>query len=145
MHLDIDAFFPSVEQSRMPFLRGKPVVVGSGVIASCSYEARRFGLHAGMAIHEARKRCPQAVYLAGDAQVYRSFAEKIWEQCHTMSPAVDTACAFFTWMIPLVRSKSDSSTHQISPGVSSLPEPPRLWRTTTTGFMSWHSIRHRHR
>lgn len=90
MHMDIDAFFPSVEQSRMPFLRGKPVVVGSGVIASCSYEARRFGLHAGMAIHEAKKRCPQAVYLEGDAQVYRSFAEKIWEQCHTMSPAVDT-------------------------------------------------------
>ncbi|MFH2000998.1 MAG: DNA polymerase IV [Planctomycetota bacterium] len=90
MHLDIDAFFPSVEQARMPFLKGKPVVVGSGVIASCSYEARHFGLHAGMALHEARKLCPQAVYLAGEAQVYKAFAQKVWEQCHLISPAVDT-------------------------------------------------------
>jgi DNA polymerase-4 len=90
MHLDIDAFFPSVEQARLPFLKGRPVVVGSGVIASCSYEARRFGLRAGMALHEARRLCPQAVYLAGDAQIYRSFAEKIWEICHTLTPSVDT-------------------------------------------------------
>ena len=90
MHLDIDAFFPSVEQVRTPFLRNRPVVVGSGVIASCSYEARRFGLRAGMPLHEARRLCPDAVYLAGDAQVYQAFAERIWEICHTVSPAVDT-------------------------------------------------------
>jgi DNA polymerase-4 len=90
MHLDMDAFFPSVEQARAPFLRGKPVVVGSGVIASCSYEARRHGLHAGMALHEARRLCPHAVYLEGEAQVYRAFAETIWDLCHTISPAVDT-------------------------------------------------------
>ncbi|MBU0754257.1 MAG: DNA polymerase IV [Planctomycetes bacterium] len=90
MHLDIDAFFPSVEQARLPFLKNRPVVVGSGVIASCSYEARRFGLHAGMAIHEARRLCPDAVYLAGDAQVYKAFSEKVWTLCHTLSPAVDT-------------------------------------------------------
>lgn len=90
IHLDIDAFFPSVEQSRLPFLKDRPVVVGSGVIASCSYEARRFGLHAGMAIHEAKRLCPDAVYLAGDAQVYKAFSEKVWTLCHTLSPAVDT-------------------------------------------------------
>jgi DNA polymerase-4 len=90
MHLDIDAFFPSVEQARMPFLRGRPVIVGSGVIASCSYEARRIGLYAGMPIHEARRLCPDGVYLDGDAQVYKSFAERVWEVCHTLSPAVDT-------------------------------------------------------
>jgi len=90
MHLDIDAFFPSVEQARAPFLKNRPVVVGSGVIASCSYEARGYGLHAGMALHDARRLCPHAVYLEGDAQVYRSFAEQVWSICHTISPAVDT-------------------------------------------------------
>ncbi len=90
MHLDVDAFFPSVEQARLPFLAGRPVVVGSGVIASCSYEARGFGLHAGMALHEARKLCPHAVYLAGDSKVYRSFADRVWELCREISPAVDS-------------------------------------------------------
>jgi DNA polymerase-4 len=47
LHLDIDAFFASVEQARDPRLRGRPVLVGNGVIASCSYEARRYGLRAG--------------------------------------------------------------------------------------------------
>jgi len=54
--------------------------VGAGVIASCSYEARRFGLKAGMALSEARRLCPRAVILDGHAQTYRCFAEKIFEQ-----------------------------------------------------------------
>ena len=54
LHVDVDAFFASVEQLLIPALRGQAVVVGSGVIASCSYEARAFGLHAGMPLHEAR-------------------------------------------------------------------------------------------
>ena len=48
LHLDIDAFFAYIEQLRNPHLKGRPVIVGNGVIASCSYEARRFGLSAGM-------------------------------------------------------------------------------------------------
>jgi len=90
MHLDIDAFFPSVEQARLPFLRGLPVIVGAGVIASCSYEARRLGLSAGMPLHDARRICPQGIFLDGDAQVYKSFAEKAWAICRDFSPAVDT-------------------------------------------------------
>ena len=64
LHVDIDAFFASIEQRRDPRLRGRPVIVGTGVIASCSYEARRFGLKAGMTLSEARRLCPQAVVLA---------------------------------------------------------------------------------
>ena len=48
LHVDIDAFFAAIEQRRNPRLRGKPVIVGAGVIASCSYEARQYGLRAGM-------------------------------------------------------------------------------------------------
>lgn len=90
LHADIDAFFASVEQIRYPSLRGKPVVVGAGVIASCSYEARRFGLTAGMRLTEARRRCPAVIILEGHEKVYRAFAERIFAICRTMSPAVET-------------------------------------------------------
>jgi len=90
MHLDIDAFFASVEQVRNPQLAGKPVIVGSGVIASCSYEARHFGLYAGMSLAAARRLCPGVVILAGNYQVYRPFAEKIWETCRAFTPALET-------------------------------------------------------
>jgi hypothetical protein len=81
LHLDIDAFFAAIEQLRDPRLAGKPVIVGAGVIASCSYEARRFGLKAGMSLSEAKRLCPHAVILDGHAQTYRCFAEKIFELC----------------------------------------------------------------
>ena len=90
LHVDIDAFFAAIEQQRDPRLQGKPVIVGAGVIASCSYEARRFGLRAGMALSEARRLCPQAVILEGHAQVYRCFAEEIFARCREFSPAVET-------------------------------------------------------
>ena len=90
LHVDIDAFFAAIEQLRDPRLKGRPVIVGAGVIASCSYEARRFGLHAGMALGEARRLCPEAVILDGHAQVYRCFADDIFACCHEISPAVET-------------------------------------------------------
>jgi len=90
LHVDIDAFFAAIEQLRDPRLKGKPVIVGAGCIASCSYEARRFGLHAGMALSEARRLCPEAVILEGHAQVYRCFAEVIYERCRAIAPAVET-------------------------------------------------------
>jgi DNA polymerase-4 len=90
LHVDIDAFFAAIEQQRDPRLAGRPVIVGAGVIASCSYEARRFGLHAGMALTEAKRLCPDAVILEGHAQVYRCFAECIFERCRALSPDVET-------------------------------------------------------
>lgn len=90
LHVDIDAFFAAIEQLRNPRLKGRPVIVGAGCIASCSYEARRFGLHAGMALSEARRLCPEAVILEGHAQVYRCFAEVIFECCRAIAPAIET-------------------------------------------------------
>lgn len=90
LHVDIDAFFAAIEQRRNPSLRGKPVIVGAGVIASCSYEARQYGLRAGMRLSEARRLCPQAVILAGHAQVYRCFAEDIFGRCRALAPEVET-------------------------------------------------------
>src|SRR5258708_29543770 len=90
LHVDIDAFFAAIEQQRDPRLKGKPVIVGAGVIASCSYEARRYGLRAGMRLSEARRLCPHAVFLEGHAQIYRCFAEDIFARCREFSPAVET-------------------------------------------------------
>jgi len=89
MHVDIDAFFASVEQVRNPRLRGKPVIVGSGVIASCSYEARKYGLRAGMPLSKARRLCPHAVILEGHYPTYRCFSEKVFEICRRVAPQVE--------------------------------------------------------
>ena len=90
LHVDIDAFFAAIEQRRNPALRGKPVIVGAGVIASCSYEARRYGLRAGMRLSEAKRLCPQVVILEGHAQVYRCFAEDVFGRCRALAPEVET-------------------------------------------------------
>jgi DNA polymerase-4 len=90
LHLDIDAFFASVEQARDPRLAGRPVIVGNGVIASCSYEARRYGLRAGTPLSEARRLCPEAVILDGHEPTYRAFARRIWELLAEVTPDLDT-------------------------------------------------------
>ena len=96
LHVDVDAFFASVEQVLRPELRGRPVVVGGGtggrgVVASASYEARRFGLKAGMPIHRARELCPEAVYLSGSFERYNRFSERVFELLCGVSPSVEQA------------------------------------------------------
>ena len=90
LHLDVDAFFASVEQLKNPRLRGKPVVVGNGVIASCSYEARRYGLRAGMPLRQAQRLCPHATFLDGNQHTYSCFAEAVWEVARRWLPAMET-------------------------------------------------------
>ncbi len=90
LHLDIDAFFASIEQLKNPRLRGRPVIVGTGVIASCSYEARRFGLKAAMPIRQAVRICPDVVVLDGNQHTYRCFTDAIWEIARRWLPAMET-------------------------------------------------------
>lgn len=81
LHLDLDAFFASVEQRDKPSLRGKPVVVGGlgprGVVSTASYEARRFGVRSAMRTAEARARCPHAAYLTGRFDAYRDTSRAV--------------------------------------------------------------------
>jgi len=82
MHVDMDAFYAAVEQRDDPALRGRPVVVGArpggrGVVATCSYEARRFGIRSAMPIGEAWRRCPDAVYLRPRMAYYAAISRRI--------------------------------------------------------------------
>ncbi len=83
MHVDMDAFFASVEQRDFPELRGKPVIVGGksrrGVVATASYEARRFGVHSAMPITKARELCPHGVFVVPRFDAYREASEEIHE------------------------------------------------------------------
>jgi DNA polymerase-4 len=89
MYLDIDAFFPSVEQARFPDLCGKPVIVGSGVVASSSYEARRYGISAGTPIAHALRLCPGTIVLKGHQHTYSSFARHIFDHCRRITPSLE--------------------------------------------------------
>jgi DNA polymerase-4 len=82
IHIDMDAFFASVEQRDNPALRGQPVIVGGdpdgrGVVAACSYESRRFGVHSAMPSSRARRLCPEAVFLRPRFEVYRGVSLRI--------------------------------------------------------------------
>jgi DNA polymerase-4 len=92
-HVDLDAFFASVEQLDDPGLRGKPVVVGAspggrGVVSTCSYEARAFGIHSAMPIGEAWRRCPTAVFLPPRMERYSELSSRVIEIFASMSPEV---------------------------------------------------------
>ncbi|MFB9620419.1 DNA polymerase IV [Brooklawnia cerclae] len=93
LHLDLDAFFASVEQRDKPSLRGKPVVVGGiggrGVVATASYEAREFGVRSAMPTAEARRRVPHAAYLGGRFDAYRQSSRIVMALLHELSPLVE--------------------------------------------------------
>jgi DNA polymerase-4 len=94
MQIDLDAFFVSVEQRENPELKGKPVVVGGrphgrGVVASASYEARAFGLHAGMPLTTASRLCPQAIFIEGSFPKYRDASERFMTIVADFSPYVE--------------------------------------------------------
>jgi len=95
-HVDMDAFFVSVEELYDPSLKGKAVVVGGqrherGVVSAASYEARKFGVHSAMPLRTAAKLCPQAIFVDGHPTRYRECSEKVYEVLSSFSPLVEMA------------------------------------------------------
>lgn len=93
LHLDLDTFFVSVERLINPQLEGKPVVVGGmgdrGVVSTCSYEARRFGVHSAMPMKMARQLCAQAVFIRGDMELYSRYSRLVTEIIADSAPVYE--------------------------------------------------------
>src|SRR5204862_518882 len=93
-HVDMDAFFVSVEELFDPSLKGKPVVVGGqrdqrGVVAAASYATRKFGIHSAMPLRTAAKLCPQAIFVEGHPDRYRECSEKVPHVLSSFSPQIE--------------------------------------------------------
>ena len=96
LHIDMDAFFAAVEQKRQPALIGTPVVIGGsgdptkrGVVATASYEARKFGIHSAMPLKTAYSLCPQAVFLPVDYEAYSRESQKVKNILRSLTPAIE--------------------------------------------------------
>ena len=95
-HVDMDAFFVSVEELFDPGLKGKPVVVGGrpnerGVVSAASYAARKFGVHSAMPLRTASKLCPQAIFIDGHPKRYREYSQRAYAVLGRFSPKVEMA------------------------------------------------------
>lgn len=90
-HVDMDAFFASIEIVRNPSLKGKPVIVGGrpdsrGVVSTCSYEARKYGIRSAMSLKEAYKKCPNGIFLDGNYSLYSECSDQIMEIFRDLTP-----------------------------------------------------------
>jgi DNA polymerase-4 len=95
VHMDLDSFFVSVERLLDSSLNGKPVIIGGssdrGVVSSCSYEARLFGVHAAMPTRMAKQLCPQAIFIQGDHDEYSKYSNIVTEIIEAHTPVVEKA------------------------------------------------------
>ena len=94
LHVDMDAFFASIEQRDNPEYRNKPLIVGGrtrGVVSTCSYEARKFGIRSAMPIFEAKRRCPHGIFISPRGKVYQEVSREIHAVLQNYSPLVELA------------------------------------------------------
>lgn len=96
IHLDMDAFFAAIEQRDKPELRGKPIIVAGpssrrGVVSTCSYEARVFGVHSAMPTKTAERLCPQGIFIPGNMAHYQAVSREIREIMYSFTPIVESA------------------------------------------------------
>src|SRR6186713_1079952 len=92
VHLDLDAFFVSVECLKNSSFKGKPLIVGGGergVVAACSYEARKFGVHSAMPMRTALFLCPQATVISGDYEDYSKYSRMVTEVIRERVPILE--------------------------------------------------------
>jgi DNA polymerase IV len=137
IHLDLDAFFVAVECQRNPFLKGKPLIVGGssrrGVVAACSYETRKFGVHSAMPVYLALQLCPDATVISGDVEAYTVASHLVTEIIADSAPlfekssidefyidasGMDRYFGAFKWAVELRKKIVKESNLPISMGMS---------------------------
>jgi DNA polymerase IV len=137
VHLDLDAFFVAVECKRNPKLRGKPLIVGGssrrGVVAACSYETRRFGVHSAMPMYLALQLCPDAMVISGDMEAYSQhshlvtdiiadtvpvFEKSSIDEFYIDASGMDRFFGAFKWAVELRKKIMKESDLPISLGMS---------------------------
>lgn len=137
IHLDLDAFFVAVECQRNPFLKGKPLIVGGssrrGVVAACSYETRKFGVHSAMPVYLALQLCPDAIVISGDVEAYTVASHLVTEIIADSAPlfekssidefyidasGMDRYFGAFRWAVELRKKIVKESNLPISMGMS---------------------------
>ncbi len=94
LHIDLDAFFASIEERDRPELRGKPVIIGGrpdqrGVVSTCSYAARKYGVRSAMPLTEAYRRCPHGIFLPGNMAKYKAASRQVFAIFHRFTPLVE--------------------------------------------------------
>src|SRR5215203_4782094 len=118
IHVDMDAFYASVEQRDHPELRGKPVAVGGsherGVVAAASYEARRFGIHSAMPSVTARRKCPDLIFVAPRFDVYKAVSRQIREIFAAYTPLVEPLSLDEAYLDVTENQKGIASATQIA-------------------------------
>ncbi|MBS3741298.1 MAG: DNA polymerase IV [Candidatus Cloacimonetes bacterium] len=117
LHMDMDAFFASIEQRDNLELRGKPVIVGRedsnrGIVTTASYEARKYGVHSAMSIFKARRLCPHGIFVDGNYEKYSKASKKIFEICRNFTPkvypiSIDEAFLDVSGSIPYFKSAKE--------------------------------------
>jgi DNA polymerase-4 len=94
MHVDLDAFYASVEQLLNSALKGKPVIISSdsrrGVVSTASYEARQYGVHSAMTLAQAKQLCPEGIYLPGDFKSYKAYSKLFFEVLQRHTPTIES-------------------------------------------------------
>ena len=108
LHVDMDSFFASVEVREKPELKGLPVVVGSdpkggsgrGVVSTCSYEARKYGIHSAMPISQAYRLCPNAVFLPVNMKLYARVSEEAMEILKTFADKFQQVSVDEAYLMP---------------------------------------------
>jgi DNA polymerase-4 len=131
LHVDMDAFFASVEQRDNPALRGKPVLVAGdgprGVVAAASYEARAFGCHSAQPTAIAKRRCPNATIVSGSYSTYKAVSKQVFEILERFSPAIQPISIDEAFL------DVTGSTHLFGPG-ESIAKQIRALVLTETGL-----------
>lgn len=130
IHVDMDAYYAAIEIRENPALQGKPVIVGGsptsrGVVSTCSYEARPFGVHSGMASSQAWRLCPQAIFVYPHFQIYKEVSERIRDIFFSYTDLVEPMSLDEAYLDVTVNKIGETSATRIATDIKK-----RIWQET---------------